>query len=46
MEAFLRIKLEGQEIKQFIKEHPSDAAVYWWEANKQRKGGNRQPKKI
>ena len=45
MEALLRIKLEGPEIKQFIKEHSSDAAVYWWEAKKQRKGGNRQPKK-
>ena len=45
MEAFLRIKLEGPEIKQFIKEHSSDAAAYWWEEKEQRKGGNRQPKK-
>ena len=45
MEALLRIKLEGPEIKQFIKEHSSDAAAYWWKAKKQRKGGNRQPKK-
>ena len=45
MEALLRIKLEGPKIKQFIKEHPSDAAAYWWEAKEQRKEGNRQPKK-
>ena len=45
MEALLRIKLEGPEIKQFIKEHSSDAAAYWWEAKEQRKGENRQPKK-
>ena len=45
MEALLRIKLEGPEIKQFIKEHSSDAAAYWWEAKEQRKGGTRQPKK-
>ena len=45
MEAFLRIKLEGPEIKQFIKLHSGDAAACWWEAKEQRKGGNRQPKK-
>ena len=45
MEALLCIKLEGPEIKQFIKEHSSDAAAYQWEAKEQRKGGNRQPKK-
>ena len=45
MEALLCIKLEGREIKQFIKEHSNDAAAYQWEAKEQRKGGNRQPKK-
>ena len=45
MEALLRIKLEGPEIKQFIKEHSSDAAAYQWEAKEQGKGGNRQLKK-
>ena len=46
MEALLCIKIEGPEIKQFIKEHCSDAAAYQWEAEEQSKGGNRQPKKI
>ena len=45
MEALLRIKLEGPEIEQFIKEHSSDAAAYWWEAKEQRKVGKRQQKK-
>ena len=45
MEASLHVKLEGLEIKQFIKEHSSDAAAYQWEAKEQRKGGSRQPKK-
>ena len=45
MEALLCIKLEGPEIKQFVKEHSSDAAVYQWEAKEQRKGWNRQPEK-
>ena len=45
MEALLCIKLEGPEIKQFIKEHSSDAAAYQWEAKEQRKGWNRQPEK-
>ena len=45
MEALLCIKLEGREIKQFIKEHSNDAAAYQWEAKEQRKGGNRQLKK-
>ena len=39
MEALLRIKLEGPEIKQFIKEHSSDAAAYCWEAKDKEKGG-------
>ena len=37
MEALLCIKLEGPEIKQFIKEHSSDEAAYQWEAKEQRK---------
>ena len=45
METLLCIKLEGPAIKQFIKEHSSDAAAYQCEAKEQRKGGNRQPKK-
>ena len=45
MEALLCIKLEGVEIKQFIKENSNDAAAYQWEAKEQRKGGNRQLKK-
>ena len=45
MEALFPIKLEGPEIKQFIKEHSNDAAAYQQEAKEQRKGGNRQPKK-
>ena len=40
MEVFLRINLEDPEIKQFIKEHSSDATAYWCEAKEQRKGGN------
>ena len=45
MESLLRIKLEAPEIKQFIKEHSSNAAAYQWETKEQRKGENRQPKK-
>ena len=38
--ALLRIKVERPEIEQFIKEHSSDAAAFWWDAKEQRKGGN------
>ena len=30
--AVLRIKVEGPKIEGFFKEHSSDAAVLWWDA--------------
>ena len=44
--ALLYIKVEDPEIEEFFKEHSSDAAVFWWDAEEQRKGGNGIWKKI
>ena len=46
IEALLRIKVEGPEIEEFIKEHSSDAAVFWLDAEERRKRGNGTRKKI
>ena len=35
IKALLRIKVEGPEIEQFIKEHSSDVASFWWDAKKE-----------
>ena len=32
VEALLCVKVEGPKIKEFIEEHSSDAAVFWWDA--------------
>ena len=44
IEALLHVK-EGLKTEQFIKEHSSDAAAFWWDATEQRKGGNGKHKK-
>ena len=46
IEALLHIKVEGPEIEEFIKEHSSDPAVFWWDAKEHRKGGNGNEKTI
>ena len=40
IEALLHIIEEGPKIKDFIKEHSIDAAVFWWDVKEQRKGSN------
>ena len=40
IEALLHTKVEGPEIEEFIKEHSSDAVVFWWDAKERRKEGN------
>ena len=45
IEALLHTKVEGPEIEEFIKEHSSDAVVFWWDAKERRKGGNGKRKK-
>ena len=45
IEALLHVKEEGLKTEQFIKEHSSDAAMFWWDATEQRKGGNGKHKK-
>ena len=40
IEALLRIKVEGPKIEEFIKEHSSDAVVFWWDAKERSKGAN------
>ena len=35
IKTLLRIKVEGPEIEQFIKEHSSDVASFWWDAKKE-----------
>ena len=46
IEALLCTKVECPKIEQFIKEHSSDAATFWWSAKEQRKGGNGKRKKV
>ena len=46
IEALLSIKLEHPEIEEFIKEHSSDARMFWWNAKEQIKGGNGQPQDL
>ena len=45
IEALLRIKVEGPKIEEFIKEHSSDAVVFWWDAKERSKGANGKKKK-
>ena len=45
IEELLHIKVEGPEIEEFIKEHSSDAVVFWWDAKERKKGGNGKRKK-
>ena len=42
----LHIKVEGPKIEEFIKEHSSDAVVFWWDAKERRKGGNGKQKNV
>ena len=44
IEALLRIKVEGPKIEEFIKEHSSDAVVFWWDAKERSKGANGKKK--
>ena len=37
IEALLHIKVKGSNFEEFIKEHSSDAAVFWWDAKEQKR---------